>query len=456
MLEQRDGAALRRARPRPRPAGARRWFTSFGSCSVAEPLEDLPALGLLEDVSSVTDLGGRRRRLGFDVDHLPYGVFSSRRRAARVGVRIGDLVLDLAPVAAGRELDVGHVFEAPSLNPLHGAGPPDVDVGAPLADRPADRRGRARRVEPHLVPLDDVTLHLPFEVADYVDFYASRTTPPTSAGSSGPTASRCMPNWRHLPVGYHGRAGTVVVVGHAGRPAERPAQGARTSRADVRPERSGSTSRPSSASSSAPRPRSGEPVPVTGLRRPRLRRGRAQRLVGARHPGLGVRAARAVPRQVLRDVDLATGSPRSRRSTPPGSTCPARTRGRSTTSAPTPRAGLDIDVEVRAQRRGRQPAAVPHDVLVARADARPPDRQRRLAAHRRPVRLRHDQRPRARPARLVARAVAGAARSRSPAAGSTFLEDGDEVVLRYSAPGTGGGRITLGEVRGRIEPAREA
>ena len=61
--------------------------------------------------------------------------------------------------------------------------------------------------------------------------------------------------------------------------------------------------------------------------------------------------------------------------------------------------------------------------------------------------------PGARPARLVPRAQLGRHRA-SPA--RTFLEDGDEVVLRYTAPGTGGGRITLGEVRGRIEPARSA
>ena len=115
--------------------------------------------------------------------------------------------------------------------------------------------------------------------------------------------------------------------------------------------------------------------------------------------------------------------------------------------------GLDIDVEVELGRRGRQPAAVRLDVLVARPDARPHDRQRRLAAHRRPVRVRHRLRRRARPARLAAGAHAGAARSRSPD-GRTFLEDGDAVTLRYTAPGTGGGRIALGEVTGTVVPAR--
>ena len=59
-----------------------------------------------------------------------------------------------------------------------------------------------------------------------------------------------------------------------------------------------------------------------------------------------------------------------------------------------------------------------------------------------------------RPARLVPRAELGRHRSRSPPTARTFLEDGDEVVLRYSAPSTSGGRLSLGEVAGRIEPAR--
>ena len=53
-----------------------------------------------------------------DIDNLPYGVFSTVDEPPRVGVRIGDQVVDLAPVAAGDMLEVSHVFEAPSLNPL--------------------------------------------------------------------------------------------------------------------------------------------------------------------------------------------------------------------------------------------------------------------------------------------------------------------------------------------------
>ena len=68
-------------------------------------------------------------------------------------------------------------------------------------------------VEPHLVPVDEVTLHLPFEVADYVDFYCSLDHATNVGRIFRPDDEPLLPNWRHLPVGYHGRAGTVVVSG---------------------------------------------------------------------------------------------------------------------------------------------------------------------------------------------------------------------------------------------------
>jgi fumarylacetoacetase len=68
-------------------------------------------------------------------------------------------------------------------------------------------------VESHLVPRDDVQLHLPFEVADYVDFYSSQHHAENVGRLFRPDAEPLTPNWRHLPIGYHGRAGTVVVSG---------------------------------------------------------------------------------------------------------------------------------------------------------------------------------------------------------------------------------------------------
>ena len=150
----------------------------------------------------------------FDVDHLPYGVFAtSPEEPPRIGARIGDLVVDLAPVAATDMLEVAHVFEAPSLNPLLAQGRPAwTSVRSWLTGLLTDEAERSL-VEPHLVPVDEVTMAMPFEVADYVDFYCSLHHATNVGRIFRPDDEPLKPNWRHLPVGYHGRAGTVVVSG---------------------------------------------------------------------------------------------------------------------------------------------------------------------------------------------------------------------------------------------------
>jgi fumarylacetoacetase len=140
----------------------------------------------------------------FDVHNLPYGVFSHNGRK-RVGAAIGAYVYDLAPTA--------NVFDAPTLNPFLAQGRAAWrEVRAQLTERLTDEAHRAA-VEPHLIPRDEVTLHLPFEVADYVDFYASEHHASNLGRYLRPNEPPLMPNWKHLPVGYHGRAGTVVVSG---------------------------------------------------------------------------------------------------------------------------------------------------------------------------------------------------------------------------------------------------
>ena len=149
----------------------------------------------------------------YDVDNLPYGVFSHDDEGPRVGVRIGDFVLDLAPVAASEMLEVAHVFEATNLNPLMSLGKPTwTSVHAWVVSLLTDEVERSL-VEPFLLPVDEVTMHLPIAVADYVDFYCSLDHATNVGKMFRPDAEPLLPNWRHLPVGYHGRAGTVVVSG---------------------------------------------------------------------------------------------------------------------------------------------------------------------------------------------------------------------------------------------------
>ena len=148
-----------------------------------------------------------------DVDHLPYGVFSHDEEEPRVGVRIGDFVLDLAPVAANEMLEIAHVFEAADLNPLMAMGATTWSSVRRWVTGLLTDEAERDLVEPLLVPVDEVTLHLPVTVADYVDFYCSLEHATNVGRIFRPDAEALLPNWRHLPVGYHGRAGTVVISG---------------------------------------------------------------------------------------------------------------------------------------------------------------------------------------------------------------------------------------------------
>ena len=149
----------------------------------------------------------------FPVQNLPYGVFSPPDEQPRVGVAVGDHVLDLAPLAAAEGLDGGHVFEAASLNPFMALGRPAWTAVRSWLTELLTHDGYRDLVESHLEPLDEVALHLPFEVADYVDFYSSEHHAANVGALFRPDQPALPPNWRHVPIGYHGRAGTVVISG---------------------------------------------------------------------------------------------------------------------------------------------------------------------------------------------------------------------------------------------------
>lgn len=144
---------------------------------------------------------------GFGIDNLPYGVFSPDGGEPRVGVRIGDQVLDLA-AATGLE-----VFARASLNEFMSRGRDFwTTTRAGIVEMLTDP-ARRTAVEPALHRIEDVRLHLPIEVADYVDYYASEQHATNLGKIFRPDSAALLPNWKHLPVGYHGRAGTIVVSG---------------------------------------------------------------------------------------------------------------------------------------------------------------------------------------------------------------------------------------------------
>jgi len=140
----------------------------------------------------------------FGPHNLPYGVYRVPGSEPRCGTRVGDTVVDLAIL-----LD-DPVFASPSLNAFMAQGHvrwAEVREVVGAAVREEVPAGAVHAV-------DGVRMLLPFEVADYVDFYASEHHASNLGRLFRPDSpDPLMPNWKHLPVGYHGRAGTVVVSG---------------------------------------------------------------------------------------------------------------------------------------------------------------------------------------------------------------------------------------------------
>ena len=390
----------------------------------------------------------------YDVDNLPYGVFSTAERdAPRVGVRIGDFVLDAAPVAAAEMLEIAHAFEATTLNPIMAAGRPTwTSLRTWLTHLLTDESERDL-VEPNLVPVDRITLHQPFDVADYVDFYCSLQHATNVGRIFRPDGEALLPNWRHLPVGYHGRAGTVVV---SGTPVIRP-HGQRkpadsdvpvfgpSQRLDIEAEVGFVVGAPAGsgrlAADDAPDHVFGvvllndwsardiqawEYVPLG----PFLGKSFATSISGWVTPYDAFEAARVdLPRQVPVPLDYLSVDGK---------------------------AGLEIDIEVllNGEVVSRPPYASmywsPAQMLahmtVNGASLRTGD----LFAS---GTVSGDERGQR--GSFLELSWGGAEPFTAGGRERSFLEDGDEVVLRATAPGVLGGRIALGEVAGRVEPAAE-
>ena len=153
-------------------------------------------------------------RSPFPLANLPFGVFSTARDGRRrIGVAIGSQILDVGALAAREGAPHAAALAEPELNAFLALGRAAwSDVRAWLTSRLGDARHRSS-VEPHLIAQRDAAMHLPFHVADYVDFYASEDHASNLGRILRPGQEPLLPNWKHLPVGYHGRAGTVVVSG---------------------------------------------------------------------------------------------------------------------------------------------------------------------------------------------------------------------------------------------------
>jgi len=157
----------------------------------------------------------------FPIQNLPYGVFSTASLPApRVGVAIGDHVLDLWELEQDCRLNPGPlgVFSASSLNPFMALGPKvwsatRARISELLRhdnDELRDNEALRRRA---LVPMADARLHMPIVVSGYTDFYASKEHASNVGIMFRGKDNALQPNWLHMPIGYNGRASTVVVSG---------------------------------------------------------------------------------------------------------------------------------------------------------------------------------------------------------------------------------------------------
>ena len=391
----------------------------------------------------------------FDLDNLPSGVFSTAGTAPRVGVRIGDHVLDLAPVAelGDPASALAAAWRRPTLNAFMAMGAEQWAVARGwITDVLGDDVHRARTA-PHLHPLADVELHLPIEVGDYVDFYASEHHASNVGRIFRPDQEPLLPNWKHLPVGYHGRSGTVVASGTGiVRPCgqrKAPTEDAPTygpsRRLDIEAELGFVVGTPS---------RLGERVStadfaahtfgVVGLNDWSARDVQAWEYAPL-GPFLGKSFATSISHWVTPLAALAAA----------WTDLPGQDPEPLDYLRVDEPAGLDIAIEV---------------VLDGEVVSRPPYASMYWS-----------------PAQMLAHTTVNGAVVRTgdlwgsgtvsgtevaergsllelcwggkepfTAGGRerTFLEDGDEVTLRYTAPGTSGARIALGEVTGRILPAR--
>ncbi|WP_420402121.1 fumarylacetoacetase [Flagellimonas sp.] len=157
----------------------------------------------------------------FSIHNLPFGVFSTEDRSPRAGIAIGEHILDLAAVA---ELDVFEfntaVLEKDTLNDFIALGKSitkkvRIDIQHWLKDEGSILAGK-----PELFVLQsEAQMHMPVYIGDYTDFYSSIEHATNVGMMFRDPENALLPNWKHIPVGYHGRASSIIL---SGEPIHRP------------------------------------------------------------------------------------------------------------------------------------------------------------------------------------------------------------------------------------------
>jgi fumarylacetoacetase len=159
----------------------------------------------------------------FSIYNIPFGIFSSGNSSPKPATRIGDTVVDLSVLADfgyfdDLDIDDLTVFYQPALNDF-------IAIGKSLTSKVRNRlieifletnddfRVNKEACNLALHPVGDVTMHMPVKVGNYTDFYASEQHAYNVGVMFRDPQNALLPNWKHLPVGYHGRASSIVVSG---------------------------------------------------------------------------------------------------------------------------------------------------------------------------------------------------------------------------------------------------
>jgi len=160
----------------------------------------------------------------FPIQNLPFGIFSSQGTSPSMGIRIGDHVLDVYAVAELGYLDelgiAPEIFAADVLNPFIALGQDAWrKTRTAISDLLEEGSPLEKEAEKVLHAVSEVTMHLPVQIGDYTDFYSSEEHATNVGKMFRPDGAPLLPNWKHIPVGYHGRASSIVV---SGTPLHRP------------------------------------------------------------------------------------------------------------------------------------------------------------------------------------------------------------------------------------------
>ena len=154
----------------------------------------------------------------FSIYNLPFGIFSTNKKNKRIGVAIGDHVIDLH---ACNSLDLfkdlhieSHVFKNSFLNNFIELGKEITSkVREILQSELTNDNSLIKHNSNCIIPIDSVEMHLPVNIGDYTDFYSSIEHASNIGSMFRDPSNPLLPNWKHLPVGYHGRASSIIVSG---------------------------------------------------------------------------------------------------------------------------------------------------------------------------------------------------------------------------------------------------